>query len=440
MSHAAPGLPSNQRLQVEYRSTASLQPYANNARTHPKTQIKKIARSLQTYGWTNPLLIDGAGTVLCGHGRLEASKQLGMTEVPVIILDHLSEADRRAYIIADNEIATRAGWSKSMLQTELQGLLEIGYELELTGFDTIEIDTLLSLDEGEAAEDDIVAEPATTPPISRVGDLWTIGNHRLIVGDARDPSVIERLMGGDRAQLVLTDPPYGCPIKGFVSGHHEDFVMGAGETSLQELAMTILRPAFRNIAAHCQPGAIGFVFSDWRAATHMLDAASGVFQETKNWIVWAKTNAGMGTFYRSQFELIFAFKISAGSTINNFGLGEGGRHRSTLWTYAGANTFRAGRKSDLQAHPTCKPKKLCADAILDCSKRGGIVLDVFAGSGTTLVSAEMTGRKGYGVELDPKYADVTIERLSREVGTPALLDGVPFAQVAAIRLAEQGRA
>jgi DNA modification methylase len=427
--------PSSRNLNLEERPTEVLVPYANNARTHPRTQIKKIAKSLNERGWTNPILIDRSNNVVCGHGRLEAAKLLGMKTIPVLVLENLSDADRRAYIIADNALAERSGWSKKMLRTELQGLVEIGYDIELTGFDTLQIDTLLSIDHDEdPGLNDIVALPSKEKPVSRVGDMWTIGKHRLVVGDARDPAVIERLMDMRRAQLVVTDPPYGCHIKNFVSGTHDDFVMGAGEVSLPELGMTILRPAFRNIAAHCEPGAIAFIFSDWRAANHMVDAANGVFEENKNWIIWVKTNASMGTFYRSQFEIVLAFKVSPGHVINNFGLGEGGRHRSNVWTYAGANTFLAGRKDDLVSHPTCKPIKLLADAILDCSKPGGIVLDVFAGSGTTLAACQRTGRIGYGIELDPKYADVILARVSKEVGEPALLDGLTkFDDVAAER-------
>ncbi len=298
---------------------------------------------------------------------------------------------------------------------------------------------MLSVGEESGPDGDEVAlEPSPNPPVSRIGDKWHIANERLVVGDARDPLVIERLMDGQRAQMVFLDPPYGCAIAGNVSGLgetvHEDFVMGAGQETLSELAMTILRPAFKNVAAHCEAGAIAFVCSDWRAAAHMLDAALGVFAEIKNWIVWAKTNAGMGSFYRSQFELIFAYKVSPGKTINNFGLGAGGRHRSNLWTYPGANTFRRGRLEELSSHPTVKPKKLVMDAILDCSRRGGIILDVFAGSGTTLAAAQATGRVGYGVEVDPKYADVILHQLHQQCKVEPLLDGVtPFSIIAADR-------
>ena len=425
------------RLAIAYRLLSSLHANPRNARTHPKTQIAKLKRTIAKVGFKNPILIDEAGMILCGYGRVLAAEALGMREVPTILIEGLSEADIRALVLADNVIGDKAGYDKQVLRSELSYLAEIGYELELTGFDTIEIDTMLSVGDEPDEDPDALGprEPSTDLPVSRVGDLWHIGKLRLIVGDARDPLVLERLMDGQRAQLVFTDPPYGCAITGNVSGMgqtvHEDFVMGAGQETLAELGMTILRPAFKNVAAHCQAGAIGFVCTDWRASTYMIDAACGVFDELKNTIVWVKTNAGMGSFYRSQFELILAFRVTPGKVINNFGLGEGGRHRSNVWTYAGVNTFRKGRMQELTSHPTTKPQKLVEDAILDCSKRGGIVLDVFAGSGTSLAAANATGRIGYGVELDPKYADVILGRLGKQAGAEPMLDGViPFSTVA----------
>lgn len=434
-----PNLSVKAQLKIEYRPVSSLNPYAGNARVHPKTQIKKIAESIKVFGWTNPIIIAGDGTVLCGHGRLEAAALLGMKSVPTICLEYLSEADRRAYIIADNAIAEHAGWSKQTLASELSGLAEIGYELELTGLDTLKIETLLSMDDPEEQVDDEVELPDDEVAcVCRLGDDWDIGDHRLVVGDARDPAVYERLLQGERVQLVATDPPYGCKIENNVSGNgqtkHSDFLMGAGETGLKEFAMTLLRPAFKCIAAHCSSGAIAFVFSDWRALPHVVDAASGVFLEWKQLIIWSKTNGGQGAFYRSAHEEILAFKVSEGQHINNFKLGEGGRYRTNVWTYAGANVFRSGRMQDLTDHPTVKPKKLMADAILDCSKRGGIVLDAFAGSGTTLCAAAATGRRGRGIELDPKYADVILRRVQEETGAVATLDGVPFDEVARVRL------
>ena len=432
-------------LKIVYRLLSDLHPNPRNARVHSRAQIGKLQSIIRRVGFKNPILIDKHGMILCGHGRVLAAEALGMPEVPTILVEDLSDADVRALVLADNVIADKAGYDKRLVRSELMYLAEIGYELELTGFDTIEIDTMLSVgDESSAGneQDEVALEPSPEAPVSQAGDLWQIGSERLIVGDARDPLLVERLMDGKQAQMAFLDPPYGCAISNNVSGLgkvvHDNFDMGSGQETLPELAMTILRPAFRNVAAHCQPGAIGFVCSDWRAATHMLDAAKGVFDEVKNWIVFVKTNAGMGTFYRSQFELIFAFKVTPGKVINNFGLGEGGRHRSNVWTYAGVNTFRKDRMTELASHPTVKPKKMVMDAILDCSQRGGIILDVFAGSGTTLAAAQATGRVGYGVELDPKYADVILNRLYLQGKVEPMLDGItPFSEVAATRRAQR---
>ena len=428
-------------LRIVYRPVASLRPYESNARQHSKTQLKKLDLSVDAFGWTNPLIIDQTGLVLCGAGRLLVAIARGMAEVPTIELAHMSEAQKRAFIIADNKLAEQSSWSKALLRQELKGLIDLDYDVELTGFDTIEIDTIIAIGEPEPPLNDNVYLPDDAVPVCRVGDHWHIGMHRLVVGDARDPRVYKKLLQGERAEMVFTDPPYGCKIEGNVSGlgqvRHKNFVMGAGETSLQEFDITLLRPAFRCIAASVLPGAIAFICSDWRAAPYVHDAAQGVFHEQKNLIVWSKTNAGMGTFYRSAHELIHAFKVSSGKHINNFGLGEGGRHRSNVWIYPGANVFRKGRMQDLKDHSTVKPRQMVADAILDCSKRNGIVLDVFAGSGTTLAAAETVGRRGYGIELDPKYADVILRRVSEVVGAPALLDGkIPFDEVAAERAAE----
>lgn len=426
MSQAA--LPPALALKIRYLATSSLTENPGNARTHPKAQIAKLKKAITQFGFVSPIIIDEHLMILAGHGRHRAAVELGLAEVPTIMLQDMCEADVRAFVLADNILADKAGYDKAILRSELQYLADVGYEVEITGLDTIEIDSVLAIDTEDASgNDDIVEMPGKDPPITRFGDLWHIGPHRLLVGDARHPVSVERLMDGELAELVFTDPPYGCVISNNVSGlgkiTHENFVMGAGQEPLPEFATTILRPAFRNVARHCRAGAIAFVCSDWRAAPHMLDAAAGVFEEVKNWIIWVKTNAGLGTFYRSQFEIILAFKVSSGKTINNFGLGEGGRHRSNVWTYAGANTFRAGRMKDLLDHPTCKPKRLVADAILDCSRRGGVILDVFAGSGTTLVAAAMTGRRGYAIEIDPKYADVILQRVARETGECPLLDG-----------------
>ncbi|WP_417595928.1 site-specific DNA-methyltransferase [Parasphingorhabdus sp.] len=436
--NAESSIPTRQ-LVVDSYPIDKLTPYANNARKHSRAQIRKIQRSLQTFGWTNPLLIDDAGNLICGHGRLEAAKLNGETVVPVISLGKMNEADRRAYIIADNRLAEEAEWSKDMLRSELSGLIDLGYDVELTGFDMFEIDGTLTFGNDDTDTEENVELPAADAvPVCRLKDLWTIGDHLLLVDDARDPNAYDRLLAGEPAQLIVTDPPYGCAIANNVSGNgkvkHSNFVMGAGEVSLPEFAKTLLRPAFEAMAVHSAPGAIAFVFMDWRGAPHMLGAAEGVFHELKNMIVWVK-NPGMGGFYRSAHELCYAFKVSPGKHISNIALGQ--RNRCNVWRYPSANTFRAGRMQDLADHPTVKPKQMIADAILDCSKRGGIVLDPFAGSGTILAACEMTGRRGRAIELDPVYADVILRRTAEATGCEPLLNGVtPFHEVARARLGE----
>jgi len=425
---------------TELRSIDSIIPYINNPNRHTRRQIRKLMRSLEKFGWTNFIIIDSAGNLICGHGRLEAAKLLGETMVPVRVLDDMSEADRKAYIIADNQLAKEAQWSRRLLRSELSGLIELGYDLELTGFDTFEIDGILNFDaDGDEGEEDRVdLTPICKMPVAQVGDLWVVGEHRLVVGDARDPLIVARVLAGELARAVVTDPPYGCRIENNVSGlgrvKHKDFVMGAEGRSLAEFAMTLLRPAFQAIAAHSEPGAIAHVFSDWRAAPHMLNAAEGVFHEQKNWAVWAK-NPGLGAFYRSAHEFCLIFKVSPGRHVSNIALGQ--RNRSNLWRYPSASVFGAGRAQDLEDHPTVKNKFMIRDAILDVTRPGDVVLDSFAGSGTTGVACEMAERRAALIELDPIYADVILRRLTETTGCEPLLDGVtPLSVVRGQRLGD----
>lgn len=415
---------SMSRTQYTHTPVDQLKPYANNPRTHSKKQIRQIADSIEEFGWTNPVLTDGAGIVIAGHGRIEAARLLGMKDVPVLCLDHLTDAQKRAYVIADNKLAENAGWDTELLAIELQGLLDlnIDFDIELTGFETGEIDVLLAPD--ATNETELVPEPDTDKPaVSRPGDLWLIGKHRLLCGDALNPGDWRALMDKDKAQMFFIDQPYNVPIAGHVSGlgqvRHREFAMASGEMS-RDAFTEFLRGSFRNLAAFSADGAIHFICMDWRHMREVLEAADGIYGELKNLCVWAKTNAGMGSFYRSQHELVFAFKHGTASHINNFGLGDKGRHRSNLWTYAGANTFRAGRMDDLKAHPTVKPVDMVADAIMDCSQHGGIIADAFAGSGTTLLAAAKTGRIGVGMEIDPHYADLIVRRLQDATGETAV--------------------
>ena len=428
-------------LAIEHVPVADLKPYPGNARTHSPKQIAEIASSIKAFGFNNPVLVDKDGTIIAGHGRVEAAKALGFETVPVIRLEHLSEARKRAYILADNRLAEKAGWDREILSIELQHLtsLDLEFDVTITGFEMAEIDVLLGETESKADAADIVP-PLVGSAVTRLGDLWQIGPHRLICGDAIDLATSARLFDGAKAQMVFTDPPYNVKIDGHVSGlgavKHREFAFASGEMSEAEFR-TFLERVFANLALRSVEGAIHFVCMDWRHMGEVLAAGKRTYADLKNICVWNKTNGGMGSLYRSQHEMVFVFKSGNAPHINNIELGKHGRYRTNVWTYAGANTFSATREADLAMHPTVKPVALVADAILDCSRRKGIILDAFAGSGTTLVAAERTGRHGYGIELDPIYCDTIIKRVSAiaKVEARLLATGQTFAEVAVTRQA-----
>ncbi len=433
------------RLKIAYQSPAALQPRASNPRTHSKKQIRQIADSIQRFGFTNPVLIDEVSRIVAGHGRVEAAKLLGMEKVPTIRIEDLTDAEIRAYVIADNRLAENAGWDRELLAIKLQGLLDLDldFEVTLTGFEMPEIDILIGeLDEVE--EDDPADESpelSDGPPVTRSGDIWCLGKHRLICGDSTNPGTYARLLNGADAQMVFTDPPYNVSIDGHVSGlgkvKHREFAMASGEMSEAEFT-AFLATVFRNLADHSASGAIQFICMDWRHIGEVIAAGGNAYSELKNLCVWGKTNGGMGSLYRSQHELVFVFKAGTGPHINNVELGKHGRYRTNLWSYPGINAFGRTRDAELALHPTVKPVKLVADAILDCSKRGGIVLDAFAGSGTTLIAAEKTGRRGYGIELDSRYCDVIVKRVAAAAKIEAIhvATGKPFAEIERERAAE----
>jgi DNA modification methylase len=424
---------------IEYMAPESLKPYPGNARTHSKRQIGQIARSIERFGFNNPVLIDPTDTVIAGHGRMEAAKLLKLSTIPVVRLAHLSELERRAYIIADNKLAQNANWDADLLASEVQYLVDAEFEIELTGFHMAEVD--LILDEADERsghqpepEDQVPAIDPAGPVVSRASDRWVLGDHVVLCGDARDQANYATLLAGETVDLVFTDPPYNVPIDGHVCGlgsvKHREFAMASGEMTpgqFEDFLQTVLQRAQET----CRPGAILFVCMDWRHARELLGAGCSCRLELKNVCVWNKTNGGMGTFYRSQHELVFVFKAGDAPHINNFELGQHGRYRTNVWTYAGINTFRAGRDEDLAAHPTVKPVALVADAIKDCSKRGQIVLDAFGGSGTTLIACEKTGRKARMLELDPAYVDLIVRRWQLATGKLALHEtGVSFDELA----------
>jgi DNA modification methylase len=405
-----------------------LTPYAGNARTHTRKQIRQIAKSIQRFGFTNPVLIDDAGVIVAGHGRVEAARLLGMKAVPTLRLSHLSESEKRAYVLADNRLAEKAGWDRELLAIELEALLEVDFDVEVTGFEAAEVDIIIddaneAKDAKQRAEDE-APDPVEGPPVSRRGDLWFLGRHRLVCGDARDLLAYDHLLKGEKAEFVFTDPPYNVQIDGHVCGkgaiRHREFAMASGEMTDTEFT-GFLSDTFRCLTAHTTDGSIHAVCMDWRHLNEMIAAGNTAYRELKNLCVWNKTNAGMGTFYRNQHELVFLWKSGAAAHINNFELGQHGRSRSNIWTYAGINTMRPGRLDELAMHPTVKPVRLVADAIKDCSHPGGLVLDAFCGSGTILIAAERTGRKARAIEIDPQYVDVAVRRWQTYTGKLATL-------------------
>lgn len=439
---------SSQDLRIEYRSLSELQPYARNARTHSKKQIRQIAESIQRFGFTNPILVSDEGLILAGHGRAEAAKLAGLAEVPTIAISHLKGAERRALTLADNKLALNAGWNLDLLASELEELIDLDFDLESTGFSLAEVDFHLDAARDRSTkggpDDADRIQALQDVPVTRPGDIWFLGGHRLICGDARDASVLEQLLGDEQVDLIFTDPPYNVRIDGHVCGsgkiHHREFAMASGEMSQADFTQFLI-DALQPAAAACRDGAITFVCMDWRHMDEMLKASKAVFSELKNLCVWNKTNGGMGTFYRSKHELVFVFKVGSAAHINNFGLGDTGRYRTNVWDYAGVNSVGESRR-DLELHPTVKPVALIVDAIEDCSRRKGIVLDMFGGSGSTLIAAERCGRRARLIELDPLYCDTIVRRFETITGKVATLEGSSgesFEDIALARSAESGQ-
>jgi DNA modification methylase len=427
--------------QITEMQVAKLRPSKRNARTHSKKQIEEIVNSIRRFGWTYPILADEQGNILCGVGRWLAAEKLGLAKAPVIVLSNLGDTEKRALALADNKIAANAGWDRTILAAELGELADllpqIDLGIEITGFEAAEIDSLMGdLIDPEQDPADAIPEIEQIP-ISRTADLWLLGRHRLICGDACSDADVRALIGRERADMVFTDPPFNLCIATTVGRgkiKHREFASASGEMSPPQFTQFLI-DWMMLAARYSNVGALTFAFMDWRHLGEILAAGRQVYGELKQLIVWAKTNAGQGSHYRSQHELIFMFKNGNGQHQNNMQLGRYGRNRSNLWTYAGVNTFRTGRLDDLSVHPTVKPIALVADAMRDCSRRNDIILDPFLGSGTTILAAERVGRRGYGVEKDPLYCDVAIRRWQDFTKQDAILKatGQTFDEVAASR-------
>jgi DNA modification methylase len=425
---AAAGKPD--RLNLTYRPIDELKPGSANPRLHSKKQIRQIANSIKAFGFNVPILSDRNDQVICGHGRLLACRELGITEVPTLRLDHLTPAQVNLFRIADNRLTEIAEWDDRLLAQQLKelSLLDLDFSLELSGFEMGEIDLRIASLDGvpEQADDpaDAMPELSIGPRVSNIGDRWRLGPHRILCGSALDPATFVALMGAERAEMVFTDPPYNVPIEGHASGlgaiHHRPFPMASGEMDRIEFT-AFLGQVCRNLAAFSVVGSIHFVCMDWRHIDELLAAGREAYRELKNLCVWVKDNCGMGSLYRSQHELVCVFKHGRDGHRNNIRLGEFGRNRTNVWRYPGANSFARCREEGnlLALHPTVKPVAMVADAIFDCSARGDIVLDAFLGSGTTVIAAERTGRRCYGVELDAAYVDLIVRRWQALTGESA---------------------
>jgi len=416
-------IPSASQLVVIYRPVAALKPDPRNARTHPKRQIEQLVRSIKAFGFTNPILIDEANVLIAGHGRLRAAKDIGLEEVPTITLEGLSQAQKKALRLADNKIALNAGWDLEILKLELDeiGTLDLDFDLSLTGFASGEIDVALKA--ANDPDDDII--PAVpTEPRTKPGDIWVLGDHRLGCGDGRDVGFLRRVIGaGASIDAAFLDPPYNVKINGHANaaGRHREFAMASGEMTSSEFR-SFLSDTLSASAQVSRDGAVHFVCMDWRHLDDVSAAASSAYSELLNICVWNKSNAGMGSLYRSKHELVFVYKVGSDRHFNAVELGKHGRNRTNVWDYASVNSMAGSRREDLALHPTVKPVALVADALQDVTRRGELVFDMFSGSGTTLIAAQRTGRYFRGCDIDCAYVDVAIDRWTQLTGGEAVLE------------------
>lgn len=432
---------------IRYQPVARLLSYAGNPRKHPDKQIVKLMASISEFGFAAPILIDIDNVIIAGHARLEAARRLGLSEVPVLVADQWSKAQVKAYRLADNRLAELGSWDEDLLAVELASIIELDETpIELLGWDTGEIDVLLSPSENHNTADPSDDCPELpTAAISEPGDLWQLGAHRLLCGSSLEVASWSLLMDGRTAAMVFVDFPYNVPVAGHVSGlgkvKHDEFAMASGEMSKPEFT-TFLTDGIRAMAAHLKDGAVLVLAMDWRHMGEMLAALEANDLTLLNLCVWNKSNGGMGSLYRSKHELFFIAKKGKSPHTNNVELGRFGRYRSNVWDYAGVNSFGRTRMADLADHPTVKPIALVADAIRDVSKPSEIVLDGCMGSGTTLLAAERTKRTAFGIDIEPRYIDVTIRRWEAMTLQEAVLTatGETFAEVAARRLLDTDEA
>ncbi len=433
----------NAKVKISYLATSDLIGYENNPKQHPDSQIRSLRKSIENFGFINPIVIDEHHRIVAGHGRWQAACELKLNTVPCIQVNHLSEAQVRAYRIADNKLAENAEWDSSLLTVELAFLqnLDVNYDFDTLGFDAIEIDTHLHHPTEVSRDDNLDYLPTPSRrPVSQTGDVFHLGPHRVGCGDCRDAVFLRRLMKNSRASVCITDPPYNVSIPGNArgTGGHDDFMMASGEMSVDEFRQ-FLSLSLLNLKRVTQDGSLFYVFMDWRHLRELFAATDGLFTEMINLCVWNKSNGGMGSFYRSKHELIGVFKHGRAPHLNNVQLGKFGRDRCNVWDCPGLSSFGKNRESELAMHPTVKPVALLKDILLDCTKPNDIVIDGFLGSGSTLMAAERTRRRCFGVEIDPGYVDVILQRFLEATGTEPVhvSTGMTYSQLCTDRLEER---
>ena len=445
----APRVPLGPGLEGRYGRAplGALVENPHRVQTHSSRQVKKLSRAIEVAGQLAPAIIDEHYMILAGHGRLAAAKALGLDCMPVVQVFNLSEAQKRSFLLSDNRIGLDARLDRKALAGQIPELTllfeDAGFTVCDSGFEVAEIDALVLdyEDGGDLTEEAIDLTLTASDTYLRRGDIFGLGAHRLAIGDARDIDLLDRLMAGEKAEVAFLDPPYNVPVRstgGRGQTRHPDFAFASGEMSRTEF-VAFLEAALGNAARVSEPGAVHFVCMDWKHVRDLIEAGERVYGAHLNLVTWVKTNPGQGGLYRSQHELIGVFRVGDAPHRDNVRMGRFGRNRSNVWTYAGANAFRAGRLDDLGDHPTVKPIQLVADALKDVSRRDAMVLDTFVGSGTTILAGERVGRRVRAVEYEPRYAEIAIRRFEEVSGREAvhLETGLTLAQLTECRLSEE---
>jgi DNA modification methylase len=441
--------PGHNRSCIERAAVAQLKPRPGDPWQCSDRDVEIAISVMQRLpdGAPLPVITNERGEVLIGHIFVKAALRLGLEWLSVLRHEGLTELEEKHYTIAINRLLGKGGWEPAALEGWIREF-EVGiddFDHMMIGFDNGELDRILGIPKdmtGLAGADDEVASIQAIA-VSRVGMLWQAGRHLILCGDATNPEHFQRLMATYLAKLVITDPPYGCVVDGFVSkkGQHRNFVQGAGEMSREELEAFFFAFA-SNLARVLQKGALVYIFIDWRSLDLMLRVCEKVFGSLVQLCCWKKDRAGMGSLYRSQHELVLVFRMPGAKHSNNVMLGRNGRNRSNVWDYPSAASSRSGREGDmLKLHPTPKTVEMISDAILDSTEHGDRVIDCFLGSGTTVIAAERTGRICHGMELDPHHVDASIRRWQTATGLAAVdtATSKTFDELAAEAAEEEGK-